>query len=505
MTGEIVRFENITKEFPGVKALDRVSFEARPGEVLALLGENGAGKSTLLKILSGDYAQDSGSIFLGDESVSFDKPSDALACGISVIYQDRHIMSNLSVAENVFAGDLPSRFGFVNWRELSKRTNELLARLHIDGTATTRVGSLSPANQQMVEIAKDLNRNVRVIAFDEPTASLSESEIDVLFETIRELKDAGVTVLYVSHRMKEVFRICDRAVVLKDGKVSGEAVVSETTERELVSMMVGRDIHQVFPHVPAAVEDTTAIVLKARSLTSEHVSDVSFDLRRGEVLGIAGLVGAGRSELAHALFGADPVISGEIEIDGQVVDINSCASAIRHGIALCPEDRKDQALVLGRTVAENISQVILSRISSLGFLSFRTETNIAVDYVNRLDIRTPGVGKIVRELSGGNQQKVVLSRWLAADPKILILDEPTRGIDVGAKADIYEIVNGLKTAGVAIILISSELPEILGVCDRVLVMRGGTVAGELQRGEATEMRVMELAMFGASEMEEVHV
>ncbi|MFP4377820.1 MAG: ATP-binding cassette domain-containing protein, partial [Spirochaetales bacterium] len=236
MTGEIVRFEKITKEFPGVKALDRVSFEARPGEVLALLGENGAGKSTLLKILSGDYSQDSGRMFLGDELVSFDKPSDALACGISVIYQDRHIMNNLGVAENIFAGDLPSRFGFVDWRELTKRTNELLTRFHIDGTATKRVGSLSPANQQMVEIAKDLNRNVRIIAFDEPTASLSESEIDVLFETIRELKDAGVTVFYVSHRMKEVFRICDRAVVLKDGRVSGEAVVSETNERELVSM-----------------------------------------------------------------------------------------------------------------------------------------------------------------------------------------------------------------------------------------------------------------------------
>lgn len=492
MIGCELEFKGIVKEFPGVLALDNVGFKAMPGEVLALMGENGAGKSTLLKILNGDYKPDSGQILIDRSVIDFQNPMDALNHGVSIIYQERHIVPDISIAENVFAGHLPMKRGIVDWKRLYQNTQQILDELNILHSPTTLVKSLSVAEQQMVEIAKDYNRKTRIMAFDEPTASLSEKEIEVLFSLIRKLRERWVTIIYVSHRMNEVFEISDRVAVLKDGRYVDTLRTRVTTERKLVHLMVGREIDEIFSYKEANTNHE--YVLEVEKLSNEYLQNVSLTLRKGETLGIAGLVGAGRSELAQAIFGADKIDAGTIKIEGKKVDIRTPKDAIQAGIAFCPEDRKTQALIMEKTIRENISQIILKKISRLFLIDKKKEQNVAEVFKEQMTIRTPSIEKKVKELSGGNQQKVVLSRWLSLDPKIIILDEPTRGIDVGAKSEIYNIINDLKSKGVGIIVISSELPEVISVSDRVVVMRKGAIAGVLDRDEASEEKVIELAM-----------
>ncbi|PIE32516.1 hypothetical protein CSA56_15030 [candidate division KSB3 bacterium] len=492
MGGYQLEFNNITKTFPGVKALEGITFKACPGEILALVGENGAGKSTLLKILNGDYHPNTGDIILDGKVQHFANPKDALDKGISILYQERHVVPYLSVAENLFIGELPHIKSFVKWDVLYRKAEKLLAEIGLECSPKVQVKHLSVAQQQMVEIAKDYHRNVRVMAFDEPTASLSGKEIEVLFRIIKKLKGEGVTIVYVSHRMNEIFELADNVAVLKDGRYMGTVDARETTRTELIRMMTGRDISTVFAYVPGGPSGEECF--SVRNLTNKHLHNVSFSVKKSEILGIAGLVGAGRSELAHAVFGADRLESGEMFLDGEKIVITHPQDAIQAGIALCPEDRKQQALILKRPIRENISNVVLHHMSRLGFIKRRQEQAVAADYQKSLRIKTPHLEEPIKNLSGGNQQKAVLSRWLACKPKVLILDEPTRGIDVGAKTEIYEIINRLKHEGMSIIMISSELPEILGISDRILVMRHGTIAGELTRAEASEEKILDLAM-----------
>jgi ABC-type sugar transport system ATPase subunit len=484
---------DISKNFAGVRALRGVTVEARAGEVLALMGENGAGKSTLLKILSGDYLPDHGSVVIDGEPVSFSSPRDAHAGGVRVIYQEPEIIPHVSVAENVYVGQLPRRGRYFDRRQLHARLRDDLARYGFaEALSPTALGSqLSPAQRQLVEIMRALIADVRVIAFDEPTSSLSNVEVDSLFRLTARLRDEGVAVLYVSHRLPEIFRIADRVTVLRDGAVVGTRVVEQTTDDELVSMMVGRDLTNMFARQS---RDPGDVVLSVRNLGNDDVTDVSFDVRAGEVVGIAGLVGAGRSELAHAIIGNEPLGTGQVLIDGKRVRIRSPRDAIRAGIGFAPEERKAQALLMHRSVRDNISLAVLRRISVAHVVRRGEERRVASSYVNRLNVRTPSLEQPVANLSGGNQQKVVLARWLARKPRVLILDEPTRGVDVGAKAEIYHVINDLAADGIAVVVISSELPEILALADRVLVMRAGRITGELSRSDATEERILALAM-----------
>lgn len=492
MEGYKLRFNQITKSFPGVLALDDVSFSAEPGEVLGLVGENGAGKSTLLKILNGDYIPNNGHISLNDEIQHFSQPIDALHKGISIIYQERHVVPYLTVAENLYLGRLPNRMKFLDRKSLYRNAEDIIENFCIGCKPTDRVGTLSVAQQQMVEIAKDYLRDSRIIAFDEPTASLSEKEIYVLFQIINKMKDEGRTILYVSHRMNEIFEMTDKIVVLKDGRFIDSIPTASTNEKELVKMMVGREIEDIFSYQDSKKSDNP--LLKVENLRNENISDINFKLYGAEVLGIAGLVGAGRSELVQAIFGSDTIENGTIFLDEEQIRIRNPRDAINAGIALCPEDRKNQALIMKRTVRENLSQIMLPSITRMGFIDMNREKELSREYISKLGIKTPSMNQLVQNLSGGNQQKTILARWLCNNPKVILLDEPTRGIDVGAKAEIYKIINTLKDKGVGIIVISSELPEILGVCDRILVMRNGKIAGELSRKNASEEKILELAM-----------
>lgn len=483
----------IRRAFGGVRALRGVTIEARAGEVLALVGENGAGKSTLLKILAGADRPDTGEMTIDAQRVQFGSPRDAHASGVRVIYQEPEIIPYVSVAENIYVGELPKRAHVVDRRRLFAQARKDLARYGFGSalSPTELGGRLSPAQRQLVEIMRALIANVRVIAFDEPTSSLSNVEVDALFRLISRLRDDGITVLYVSHRLPEIFRIADRVTVLRDGAVVGTRDVATTSSDELVSMMVGRDLTNMFVRQAHEAGD---VVLSVRGLTSDVVTDISFDVRAGEVVGIAGLVGAGRSELAHAIVGSEPVSAGEVRIDDRPVRIRNPRDAIRAGIGFVPEERKAQALLMERSVRDNISLVVLRRISTAHVVRPRAERKLAAEFVRRLSVRTPSIEQIVGNLSGGNQQKVVLARGLAMRPRVLILDEPTRGVDVGAKAEIYQLINDLAGDGLAIVVISSELPEILALSDRVLVMKAGRITGELARSDASEERILALAM-----------
>jgi L-arabinose transport system ATP-binding protein len=495
-TTSTLEIRGISKAFPGVQALDAIGFEAAGGEVVALLGENGAGKSTLLKILSGDYRADGGVILLDGEELSFSSPRDAIRAGIGIIYQERQIVLNLSVAENVFMGNLPvNALGTVDFRRLNAETQRLLDEFHLPIGPTDKVKNLSVAYQQMVEIMKAYARKLRVIAFDEPTASLSDEEIGSLFAIIESLKAKGIVILYVSHRLKELPRIADRVVVLKDGRFVATKRMDETDEIELVRLMVGRELGSVFGELDRK-GDIGETILSVSGLGNASIHDVSFELRKGEILGLAGLVGAGRTEVVRAIFGADPVETGEIRLDGKRVSINSPERAIDLGIGLCPEDRKLQGIVPKRSIRDNISMVVLRRLTRFGFVPRKTEASLVEDGIRALRIRTPNADKHIAELSGGNQQKAILARWLAMEPRILILDEPTKGIDVGAKSEIYRIIYDLAAKGLGLIVISSELTELIGLCDRILVMRNGSIAGTLDQEEATEDSILCLAMLG---------
>jgi ABC-type sugar transport system ATPase subunit len=493
-TEPILEAEHIDKRFPGVHALDDVSLSVLPGEIHAVIGENGAGKSTLMKILAGAYTPDQGTIRVDGQQVTIDSPRGAQLLGISTIYQELNLVDALSVGENIFLGDLPTKSSTdwqVDWPAVWRRSSELLERVGSRDNPRTLVRNLSVAQKQMVEIARALARNVRVLILDEPTSSLTERETEKLFEIIALLRSRGVGIIYISHRLGEVFRIAERVTVLRDGKLVGTLPIEEASEDLLVRMMVGRDLSRLFTqaHPPDA-----PVRLAVRGLSRRGVlHDVSFSVRGGEIVGLAGLVGAGRTELARCLFGADRIDSGEIVLDGAPVSIRTPGHAVDLGIALVPEDRKLQALILGMGVRENMSLPVLDRLGSPLVPSRSQERALVGSYIKSLSIRTPHMEQRVAALSGGNQQKVVIARWLATKPKVLILDEPTRGIDVGAKAEVHALIARLAEQGVAILMISSELPEILGMSHRILVMRGGRIVADIPREAASEESIMAAA------------
>ncbi|WP_280410408.1 sugar ABC transporter ATP-binding protein [Nocardia brasiliensis] len=489
-----LRATGLSKSFAGVPALREVSLDFPAGAVTALMGENGAGKSTLIRILGGDHRPDSGRLEL--DGVLFDQatPAAARAAGIRVIGQEPEIVPHVSVAENVYLGALPRRAGrLLDRAALHERMRTDLARLGFDRDLDpSTVGSkLTAAQRQLVEIMRALTTDAKVIAFDEPTSSLSDHETESLFALIGRLRERGLAVIYVSHRMREIFRLADRVAVLRDGALVGVRATAETTDQEIVRMMVGRDLSTLFARGPAT---PGRVVLDVDAVTTDDVSDVSLQVRAGEVVALAGLVGAGRSELAGALAGDLPIRSGTVRIDGKPVRLRQPRDAVRAGVGYAPEERKAQALLLHRGVRDNISLAMLDRLRRLRFVKAGAERRLAQQYVDSLRVRTPSIEQEVRKLSGGNQQKVVLARWLARKPKVLILDEPTRGVDVGAKAEIYRIIEELAEAGVAVLVISSELPEVLGLADRIVVMQQGRVTGELDRGAASEEAVLALAM-----------
>jgi ABC-type sugar transport system ATPase subunit len=495
---EYLEFKNITKTYPGVKALADVSFRAEGGRVTALLGENGAGKSTLLKILSGDLNADTGEMLMDGEVLNFRSPYDAIQSSISVIYQERQMVDSMSVMENIFAGELPkNKFGFIDHAKLKQDAQEIIDAFGLPLDPKEPVARLSVARQQMVEIMRAYHRNSDVIAFDEPTASLSDTEIDVLFRLIEKLKNEGKIVIYVSHRMAEIFKVTDDIIVLKDGKLVKELRTVETDEAELIKAMVGRDIGDTYAKLTRN-ENQGDVILEVKNLTTTKISNVSFTLHRGEVIGFAGLVGAGRTELARAIFGVDPILSGEIILDGKPVRFKSPTDAIAAGIALCPEDRKEQGLVLIRSIKDNVTIPVLSRVRKFIFLDNKQESELTDSAVAKYSIKTPTIEKITSELSGGNQQKVILGRWTSEKmtTKILILDEPTKGIDVGTKAEIYQMILDFAKSGIGVIFISSELTEVLNISDSIYVMRGGGITGQVNRAEATEESVLRLAMLG---------
>lgn len=501
-TAVLLRMEHVSKSFPGVQALDQVSLHVDAGEILGLIGENGAGKSTLMKILSGVYPMDSGQIYLHGQPIQIQDPHHAQQLGISIIYQEFNLMPNLSVMENIFIGREPGRL-LVNRRQLQERTQQLLDRLGVNLGPTAIVRDLSVAAQQMVEIAKALSLEVRVIIMDEPTSALSEAEVQILFGVVQELKRDGIGVIFISHRLEEVRMLCDRITVLRDGRNVGDLDAKTATEEQIIRLMVGRPLSQFFHteehQAQAERESARDIALEVRGLTrtgskldpnATVLSNISFQLRRGEILGLAGLVGSGRTEVVRTIFGADARDGGEIYVDGKPVEIKSPLDAIRHGIGFVPEDRKEQGLILSLAVRENVALTKLDQLTHFGFVKLAEEREQVEKYVKRLQIRTPSLEQRAMNLSGGNQQKVVISKWLMLQPKILIMDEPTRGIDVGAKAEIYALMNQLAQSGVGIIMISSELPELLAMSDQVVCLSAGQVTGTLSRSEATPERVM---------------
>ena len=481
----VLRLEGIVKTFPGVRALDGVSFGVLPGEVHALMGENGAGKSTLMKVLGGVYQPDEGQIIVNEARVQMSSPLDAKAKGIVFIHQELSLAEELSVAENIYLGELPRKsFGRVDWEKLYSQTNEILERLRVGFNAKTRVGTLSIANQQMVEIARALTHDAKAVIFDEPTASLTDAEKVVLFDVIAGLKSDGVGIIYISHRMEEIFKITDRISVLRDGSYRGTLITRDSNEDEVTQLMIGRSLdlsRQAVHH------DLGSVALEVRGLTCGNLfRDISFGVRRGEVVGFYGLVGAGRTEIAETLFGLRNPTGGVILLDGQPTTISSPADAIAKGISLVPEDRKGQGLVLGMNCKDNMTLPQVSDLTAGPFVAQGAEVAIFDQYRDRLDIRTPGWKQLVGNLSGGNQQKIVIGKWLSMHPNILIVDEPTRGIDVGSKSEIHNLIRDLAAQGYAVIVISSEMPEVLHVSDRIIAMYGGRIMRTFTSDEVTE-------------------
>ena len=490
---ELFRLEKLCKAFPGVKALNDVSFSIEKGEVLALMGENGAGKSTLIKILAGAYRMDSGEIFCEGKKVQINDRNDSTKLGISIIFQELNLFSNLSVAENIFVNRDFRKAGFIYDREkTNSEAKLLLERVGLNCSPDTKLGKLSVSQRQMVEIAKALSADVRLIIMDEPTSSLTDTEVDKLFDIINNLKKRGVSILFVSHKINEVRRIADRVHILRDGEYIATLKKEEITEEAIIKSMVGRTLENIFVKQYAKIGE---IALEVRNLcTKNFLKNISFNVRKGEIVGFAGLVGAGRSEVMRAVFGLDAISEGEILIDGKPVRINSPSDAIKHGLGLVPEDRKHDGLILGMSVMKNGSIVMLDKLSKHGLINDALEYETIESYVEKLSIKTSSMEKEVKDLSGGNQQKVVVAKWLANNPQILIVDEPTRGIDVAAKKEIHNLISNLAKSGVAIIMISSEMPEVLGMCDRIYVMHEGRIRSELCREEATQEKIMKVIL-----------
>lgn len=488
-----LQMEHIVKSFPGVLAVRDVSLEAAPGEILALAGENGAGKSTLMNILSGSFPADSGKIWLDGEEVSITSPRRAQELGIAMIHQELALIPQMTVAQNIYLGREPRFAGglLIDTHKVTAQAQALLDQLGLDFSVHAIISDLSIAQRQMVEIARAISFQSRIIILDEPTSALSDREAEILFTLMRALREKGVTLIYISHRMEEIFNLSDRVAVMRDGQLVGVKPTRDLTIGAVVQMMVGRELKDFFPKVAAPIGE---VVLEARALQcGRRVQNISFSLRRGEILGLSGLVGSGRTEVARVLFGADPLEGGIIRVGGQDVQLKSPQDAIKLGIGLVTEDRKGQGLFLGQSVRSNSSVLLFEKLAKAGFILYRKVNEWVNGAVAQLSIKTPTLDQRVRNLSGGNQQKVILARWLAVNPRILILDEPTRGIDVASKAEIHTLMSELAGKGMAILMISSELPEILGVSDRILVMREGRLMAEYSRAEATQDKIMHAA------------
>ena len=494
----VLEFKGISKYFPGVKALDDVSFKAYGGEVLAFLGENGAGKSTLLKILNGDYQPTSGEYIINGVQKHFNSPHEAIEDGISVIYQERQILLELSVAENIYLGRMPSKkLGFIDTKKANRDAKKIIDDFGLPIDPSTKVKDMSIAYQQMVEIMKAYSRdNLQVICFDEPTASLSDAEIEALFTVIRKLRDEGKIIIYVSHRMNEIQQIADKVAIFKDGRYVDTIDPKVVPESEMIKMMVGRDLGDIYQELDRNT-NIGDVLLEVKNVSSDYVKENSFVLHKGEVLGFSGLVGAGRTELMRAIIGADKMKTGEVYLEGKRITNRSPHEAQENGIVLVPEDRKLQGILANLSVADNINISMLDANSNqFGFMDSKKEKEVANKGIRDFNIKTPSPSKKIVELSGGNQQKCIVARWLSTNPKVLIMDEPTKGIDVGAKAEFYQMICDFAKQGMGVILISSEMPEVIGLSDRIIVMRGLKIVGETGREEVTEDQLLTMGMLG---------
>lgn len=484
---------DLRKHFGPVKALQGISLDFFPGEVVGLLGENGAGKSTLLRTLSGDYQPDSGRLFVDGEETAFRSPREAHQFGVHVVYQEPELVPELTVAENLSVGALPARVHLVSPQKTLDAARALIADNGFTGTLDPEqlVSSCSPAQRQCVEILKAVRDNVRLLCLDEPTSSLSKDESQRLWALMERLRAAGTAIVYVSHRMAEIEQLCQRVAIMRDGELVANSPTAELTESDMIRLMVGRPLSQMFP-----VRDTEAgqIIVRMRNVTTEHISDINLDVRAGEIVGLAGLVGAGRTEVAQALYGMDSMSAGEISVEGKVVRLRTPAQAIKAGIGLSPEDRKGQGLFLDRSVSDNISLTRLPSLTRFHFVKRAAENSLVAGMIARMRVKARTPASLARTLSGGNQQKVLLSRWVAVKPKLLILDEPTRGIDVGAKAEIYHLIDELTRDGMAVLIISSETTELIGLADRIMVMRDGRIVAQLPGKKATEEDILRLAL-----------
>lgn len=487
----ILSLKNISKSFPGVQALSDVSIQFKRGKIHALLGENGAGKSTLIKIITGVYQMDKGTILFNGEPVVIRNPRDALKKGMAVVHQELNLAEPLTVAENIFLGRLYKKRLLTDWKRVYKEAKRLLESMELDIDPTSIVKDMSIAQQQIVEICKAMAYDAKIFILDEPTATLSTREIDKLFTIMKKIQQNGGTIIYISHRLEEVFEICDELTVLRDGKYIGTKKVSESSKKELIKMMVGRDVNEEFPKVEAPIGDIVMEVENFRG--GKTTSGASFYLRKGEILGFSGLVGSGRTELIRAILGVDKSLGGSVKLAGRKVRYKRISEAIKDGIGFITEDRKRQGLVLGMPVKNNVTLAAMEKVSKFGFISFKKEKATALEYIDKLNISTPSENATVKNLSGGNQQKVVISKWLVADLEIVIVDEPTRGIDVGAKVEIYNILNNMVKEGKSVIMISSVMPELIGMCDRIYIMHEGKIKGMLERNEFSSERILDIA------------
>lgn len=491
MNDFVMELNGVSKSFPGVKALDKISFNLKKGEVHALLGENGAGKSTLMKIISGSYTRDEGTFLIDGKSFNDLSPKKAQELGIAIIHQELNLCSHLSVAENIFLGREETKFGVIDEKYIINKSREILDELKINLDPETIVGKLSVSKQQMVEIAKALSTKARILIMDEPTSALTDKEINELFDIVNRLKKNGCSIIYISHRLEELVHITDRYSVFRDGKYIITKDYKESSIDEIISYMVGREITNKFPHIEMGKGKE---ILEVKNLNAGIVKDVSFKLYDGEIIGFAGLMGAGRSELVRALFGVDKIESGEIILMGEKVDIVSPQNAIKNGIVLGPEDRRREGLCGKLSIIENIGLANLDHIcNSFGIVNSKKELEMASKVIDNLKVKTPSVNQLAEKLSGGNQQKIVVGKWLVRNAKVVIFDEPTRGIDVAAKVEIYNIMNDLKKKGIGVIFVSSELPEVMGMSDRIIVMCNGKISGEVLAKDATQNEIMHLA------------